>query len=114
MSLSDSYGKKNRKQGILHFVSWYPSEENLLEGIFIQRQVELIASGPAYSNIVVKKNTSRVSVIRHLMALIGLFKENNTGSMKMVFLPGESSLYNFFFLAVSYIIWKKGIEKINS
>ena len=97
MFLSDSSGKKNGKQVILHFVSWYPSDENQVEGIFIQRQIELIASNTAYTNIIVRKDVNPVSLFRHLMALMGSLKEGKTGSMKIVFLPENSNLYKIFF-----------------
>jgi glycosyltransferase involved in cell wall biosynthesis len=82
---------------ILHFVTWYPTTGNHAEGIFIQRQIELLASNNEYHHIVVRKSTTVTSRWDHLKALFGFFALEKVGTLQVITIPGDSQLYRFFF-----------------
>ena len=82
---------------ILHFVTWYPSATNHAEGVFIQRQIELLAANDQFRHIVVRKNKTVIHVWEHLKALLGFFKTERIGTATVISLPNESRLYRFFF-----------------
>lgn len=84
------------KPVVLHFVTWYPSAENDIEGIFTRRHIELLATDESMTHIVVKKSVEKVSVIRHLLNLFGFFKQIRIGKVPIIELVDESFLYNKF------------------
>lgn len=90
---------RNRKQQpvVLHFVSWYPSNENHVEGIFIQRQIELLALDKRFQHVVVRRNSKLVSVVEHLKTMVGFFEKEKIGSLPVISLPKQSKLYQTYF-----------------
>jgi L-malate glycosyltransferase len=97
MSLFSFHGKKKQRPLVMHFASWYPTKDNHVEGIFIQRQIELLASDKQFNHVVVRKRTTPVSAYQHLNSVVGVFKEERIGSMNVVSLPVESGLYTTYF-----------------
>jgi glycosyltransferase involved in cell wall biosynthesis len=89
--------KGNQRPVILHFASWYPTKGNHVEGIFIQRQVELLASDNRFQHIVVRKSNQPVSVSHHLKILAGFFESEQIGHMQVITLPEQSKLYRKYF-----------------
>jgi glycosyltransferase involved in cell wall biosynthesis len=87
----------NRPPLILHFVTWYPSPTNHAEGIFIQRQIELLAEDREYHHIIVQKNNTAVSAWAHIRALLGFYQTVQIGTLKVITIPNESRLYNIYF-----------------
>lgn len=82
---------------VLHFVTWYPSENNHAEGIFIQRHVELLADNKTFRHVVVRKNPVPTGILEHLKSFFGFFSTKKVGTIDVVYLPEESRLYRFFF-----------------
>ena len=84
------------KPVILHFVTWYPSSENDIEGIFTRRHLELLATDESIEHIVVKKSVEKVSAIRSLLNLLVVFKQDKTGKVPIIELTTESFKFNKF------------------
>lgn len=82
---------------VLHFATWYPDKSNPVNGIFVQRQIELIASNHNYRHVVVKKSTKEISVLKYLLCFVGLFPSENNNGLKQIELPQQSFLYRSFF-----------------
>jgi hypothetical protein len=85
------------KPVVLHFATWYPSSRNEIEGIFIRRHIELLATDQSIEHVVVKKSVEKVSVLRGLLKLFVFFKQLNNGNVPIIELANESFLYNKFF-----------------
>jgi len=96
-------GEKN-KPVVLHFVTWYPTKENHVEGIFIQRQIELLASDLRFQHVVVRKIQKPFSVLRHLKTIAGFFEQEKIGSMHVISIPEQSRLYQKYFWRYQTII----------
>lgn len=107
MFLFSLFRRKQQRPVILHFVTWYPSNDNHVEGIFIQRQIELLASDERFQHIVVRKNSKTVSVVGHLKNLAGFFDQDVIGSMPVISLPDQSGLYRKYFWR-----YKKAFEQM--
>lgn len=97
MSLFSFLGKKKQRPVVLHFVTWYPTRENHVEGIFIQRQIELLALDKRFQHVVVRKNSKPVSVFEHLKILAGFFEKEEIGAMPVISLPEQSGVYQIYF-----------------
>lgn len=97
MSLFSFLRKKKQRPVVLHFVSWYPTKENHVEGIFIQRQIELLALDKRVQHVVVRKNSKPVSVFEHLKTMAGFFEEEEIGAMPVISLPEQSGIYQTYF-----------------
>ncbi len=65
----------DRQTTVLHLASWYPNRQNHVDGIFIRRQVELIASDTSYHHVLLKKSTKEISLFKHLLCLAGYFSK---------------------------------------
>lgn len=81
----------------MHFVSWYPTRENHVEGIFIQRQIELLALDKRFQHVIVRKKSKPVSVFEHLKTLAGFFEQEEIGAMQVISLPEQSGVYQTYF-----------------
>lgn len=97
MSLFSFLQKGKQRPVVLHFVSWYPTKDNHVEGIFIQRQIELIASDKRFNHVIVRKSNKAVSAFRHLKILAGFFEQERIGSMNVISIPEQSGLYQRYF-----------------
>ena len=97
MSLLSLWRRPKQKPVVLHFVTWYPTQQNHVEGIFIQRQIELLAADKRFTHIVVRKDGQPVSVFQHLKSLLGFFQEEVIGSMSVISLPDKSDVYKKYF-----------------
>ncbi|MEQ1797227.1 MAG: glycosyltransferase [Lacibacter sp.] len=107
---------KKSQPAILHLVTWYPTKENHVEGIFIQRHIELLASNKDYRHVVVRKNVQSVSVLQHLKAIAGISKQEIIGDMPVLLLPDKSGLYKKYFWrhqnAIEQFILNRLVKKI--
>lgn len=97
---------------ILHFVTWYPSANNHAEGIFIQRQIELLAHSRQFSHIVVRKNKTSVGIWEHIKALFGFFTTESAGRSMVISIPNESKLYHSFFWRFRQQIERRIINRL--
>ena len=97
MSLLSLMRPSKQKPVVVHFVSWYPTKENHVEGIFIQRQIELLAADQNFTHIVVRKNEQAVSFFQHLKSMLGYFQEEVVGTMNVISLPHKSDVYKKYF-----------------
>jgi glycosyltransferase involved in cell wall biosynthesis len=97
MFLSNFFVKKKKKPVILHLVTWYPSSENPADGIFIKRQIQLLAAESNYRHIVIRKNPKPVSVTGHLLSLAAGLNTENENGLQMISLPAKSRLYKRLF-----------------
>ena len=82
---------------IFHFVTWYPSKTNHAEGIFIQRQIELLAADQQFKHVVIRKSKGITGWWLHIKALLGFFETEKAGNVLVISIPDESSLYRFYF-----------------
>lgn len=112
MFLNNLFRKKNKKPVVLHFVTWYPSSENPADGIFIKRQIQLLASESGYRHIVIKKSSKPVSVTRHLLCRAGFFKTENADGLQEISLPDKSLLYKRLFWRYQSCIEQKILKTL--
>lgn len=100
---------------ILHFVTWFPSAEEDVHGIFTRRHIELLATDTSVKHIVIQKLPEPVSVVAHLKALAGWFPQKKIGSLQVIYLPDESALYKKWFWRLKtffeHLLLKKIIRK---
>ncbi|QNA44987.1 glycosyltransferase family 4 protein [Lacibacter sediminis] len=101
-----------KRKVVLHLVTWYPSSDNNIDGIFIRRHVELLRADNSYEHIVVQKSSSKFSIVQHLLSLLGSFTRRVIGTTEVIQLPVESVLYNRFFWRYKKAIEKKQVEKL--
>ncbi|MBS1753203.1 MAG: glycosyltransferase [Bacteroidetes bacterium] len=87
----------DRQTTVLHLASWYPNRQNHVDGIFIRRQVELIASDTSYHHVLLKKSTKEISLFKHLLCLAGYFSKEKQNALTIIELPQQSFLYRKFF-----------------
>ena len=71
--------KKFNAPCILHFVTWYPTITNHVNGNFIRRHIELFATDQTLQHVVVRKSDHETSVLRYLMCLVGFFSKRKNG-----------------------------------
>ncbi len=90
-------GSQSSIKCILHFVTWFPSSEQDVHGIFTRRHIELLATDVSVKHIVVQKLQEPVSVFTHLKALAGWFPQKKIGTLNVLYLPQESALYKKWF-----------------
>lgn len=82
---------------ILHFVTWFPSKKNPIDGIFIRRHIELLAKDNTSNHIVVRKSENEISILSHFLSLLGFFKTETQQGLQVLELPQQSFLYRRFF-----------------
>lgn len=87
----------DKQPTVLHLASWFPSRQNHVDGIFIRRQVELIASDTSYRHVLLKKSTKEISLFKHFLCLAGFFPKEKQNGITIIELPQESFLYRKFF-----------------
>jgi len=82
---------------IFHFVTWYPSASDHVNGIFIRRHIELLAADRSFRHIIIRKSEKEISIFRHILSLIGFFRKDRMGKIEVIQLPHNSFLYRKFF-----------------
>ncbi|HLP36096.1 glycosyltransferase family 4 protein [Lacibacter sp.] len=98
--------KQNRKDAlpvILHFVTWYPSKANEVEGIFTRRHIDAFAENDSFTHIVVRKTEQEVSVYTYLKCLLGFFPTEVYKNRRIVVFPVKSILFRRFFWRFSHV-----------
>lgn len=96
-----------RRKTIIHFVTWYPSKNNHVTGIFTKRQIQLISDNVLYQHIIVKKEEQKAPLLKHVLFLLGFFIPKKVNGGKIICFPNDSFLYKRFFWR-----YKGKIEKI--
>lgn len=82
---------------ILHFVTWFPSKKNPIDGIFIRRHIALLAKDNTSKHIVIRKSENEISILSHFLSLLGFFKTETQQEIQVLELPQRSFLYRRFF-----------------
>ena len=101
-----------KRKVVLHLVTWFPSSDNNIDGIFIRRHIELLKADDNYEHIVVQKSSSKFSIIYHLLSLFGFFTKRTIGTTDVIQLPVESVLYNRIFWRYKKVLEKKQLQRL--
>jgi len=101
-----------KRKVVLHLVTWYPSTDNSIDGIFTRRHIELLLNDNQYKHIVIQKSNRKFSVIDHLKSLLGSFTKRKVGAMEVIQLPVESVLYDRFFWRYKQAVERKQLDKL--
>lgn len=81
---------------ILHMVTWYPSSEDDIDGVFTKRHIELLATDKRYKHVVVQRSKKAFSLIEQGKSLLGFFVKKKIGSLTIIQLPDETDLNRSF------------------
>lgn len=82
---------------ILHLVTWYPTVENHVDGIFTRRHIDLLATDKTTLHTVVRKTEKEVSVLTYVKCLLGFFPTEEYEGRKILLFPDKSKLFRRFF-----------------
>lgn len=101
-----------KRKLVLHLVTWYPSTDDGIDGIFTRRHIELLLADKQYEHIVIQKSNGKFSVIEHLKSLLGSFTKRKIAATEVIQLPVQSVLYDRFFWRYKQALERKQLDKL--
>jgi|GEM_PF-6087494 len=97
---------------ILHMVTWYPVHENDIDGIFIRRQIELLAADKSYNHVIVQHSSKPMSIWKQVKGLAGIFNVRRVGHFDVVELMNESTYNKRIIWRYKKQIWRKQLSAL--
>lgn len=97
---------------ILNLVTWYPSTITDIDGIFIRRHIELLASDKRYRQVVVKQSKKAFTIVEQLKSLLGIFIVEKIGCLNIIQLPNEAALNRKYIWRYKEQLWQLQLEKL--
>jgi glycosyltransferase involved in cell wall biosynthesis len=101
-----------KRKVVLHFVTWYPSNEKDIDGIFTRRHIELLAEDKQYQHVVVQQSKKAFTVIEQLKSLAGFFVTKEIGSITIIQMPDHAALNRKFFWRFKQELWQAQLSTL--
>lgn len=92
---------------IVHLVTWFPTHENHVEGIFIWRHIQVLSRDANTRHFVVRKYDKEVSAWEFLKCFLGIFPYYEYNGLKVITIPTRCKLFRRFFWRYKNWLYKQ-------